>query len=518
MRDERGLVLLLCAFAAARVLLFALAFPPFHPIDELAHFDVVLKYAHGGAPSAIGGITPEATELYMLYGWGAAIVRPSVLALQKEPEYREAWDALSRVPIWSLPAASRAGAVQFLQSNEEWRRNRNHEDTQPPLYYALAGAWDRIGAALRVGGGSRVYWIRLLGVPFAALLVWLGWRLALQCWPEGPAPDGPAPEGPTPEGCASLRLGVPVLLAALPQDCLYGISNDALSPPLFAAAFVLLAAMMAGPLAWPSALAAGALAAAAVLTKNTNLVIAVPLAVAALASLRRLRQGGRRGEIASLAALGAAAVLPVALWWTRSWMVAGDPTGGRLPARALGWSLKAVSELGDHPVFHSGALVWPFWHDLMATYWRGELPWHGAPMSFTALDVLFSGSSAVFLALAAWQAWRARARAEGAVLGLGLASVLSAVGFLLALSVAVRFNPEASFLPSPGYPFFANGRLIGGTLVPFAVLYVAGLGRLTRRPLVIIVALALGLTVVEYALSLGVFRSPYNWFHLVTPR
>lgn len=508
MRDERRVVALLCAFAAARVLLFALAFPPFHPIDELAHFDVVLKYARGGAPSAIGGITPEATELYMLYGWGAAIVTRGVVSLQKEPEYRESWDALSREPIWRLPPASRAGAVQFLQSNEDWRRNRNHEDLQPPLYYTLAAAWDRVGAALGVGGGSRVYWIRLLNVPFAALLVWLGWRLALQCWPSGPAP----------EGRASLRLGVPVLLAALPQDCLYGISNDALSPPLFAGAFSLLAAMMVGPLAWPRALAAGAVAAAAVLTKNTNLVIVVPLAVAAVASLQRLRRTGRRGELASLAALGAAAVLPVAVWWTRSWMVAGDPTGGRLTAHALGWSVKPVAELGDHPLFHSGALVWPFWHDLMATYWRGELPWHGAPMSFTALDVWFSGSSAALLALAAAQAWRSRAHAEGAVLGLGLASVLAAVGLLLALSVALRVNPEPGFLPSPGYPFFANGRLIGGTLAPFALLYVAGLTRVTRRPLVVIVALALGLTVVEYALSLDVFRSPYNWFHLFTVR
>ena len=508
------MVTLLCAFAAARVLLFALAFPPFHPIDELAHVDVVVKYARGGAPRAIGAITPEATDLYMLYGWGAVVLSTGAMALEKEPEYREPLDPrFSLVPVWSLPPAKQAAAVVFLRSNEAWQRNRNHEDLQPPVYYTLAAAWDRVGAALGVGGGSRVYWLRLLNVPFAALLVWLGWRVARLCWPEGPAPEGSVPDGP-----AALRLGVPVLLAALPQDCLYGVTPDALSPPLFAAAFGLLAAMMLGPLAWPNALAAGALTAATVLTKNTNLVIVVPLAAAVLTSLRRLRRIGQRAELASLAAVGAAAVLPVALWWTRHWLVAGDPTGGRAAARALGWSLNGIAELASHPVFHSRALVQPFWHDLLATYWRGELPWHGAPMSFTALDVWFSVSSALFLALAARQAWRARAHSEGAILGVSLASFLAAVSLLLALSVAVRFNPEAGFHPSPGYPFFANGRLIGGTLAPFALLYVAGLGRLTKRPLVVIVALALGLTVVEAALSLGVFRSPYNWFHLVTPR
>lgn len=69
--------------------------------------------------------------------------------------------------------------------------------------------------------------------------------------------------------------------------------------------------------------------------------------------------------------------------------------------------------------------------------------------------------------------------------------------------------------PSPGCPFLSNGRLIRGTLVPFATLYLAGLGAVTRRPLVIVIALALALTVAEFVLSLDVSRSRYNRSHLV---
>ena len=136
-------------------------------------------------------------------------------------------------------------------------------------------------------------------------------------------------------------------------------------------------------------------------------------------------------------------------------------------------------------------------------------------MSFTTLDIWCSGSSALFLALAASRAWRARAHAAGALLGLGFASFVAAVGVLLTLSVVFRFSDLESMRPSPGYPFFSNGRLIGGTLVPFATLYLAGLGAVTRRPLVVVMALAPARTVAEFVLSVDVFRSRYNWFHLV---
>ena len=49
-RNERFLILMLCAVAAFRVFIFSAAFPFFSNIDENLHFDLITQYSHGQIP------------------------------------------------------------------------------------------------------------------------------------------------------------------------------------------------------------------------------------------------------------------------------------------------------------------------------------------------------------------------------------------------------------------------------------------------------------------------------------
>jgi hypothetical protein len=96
-----------------------------------------------------------------------------------------------------------------------------------------------------------------------------------------------------------------------------------------------------------------------------------------------------------------------------------------------------------------------------------------------------------------------------------------ATGLLVLLSLAFVF--DATTNPSASRPYFLQGRLISGVLLPFLLLYVRGLevatARLparTARALggAAIVALALAVSISEVVLAWPVFGSQYNAFHL----
>lgn len=492
MVNERRAVLLLCAFAALRVFMYAAAFPPFNPIDEIAHVDTVLRYAHGDPPRGVDPVLRDTAELFVLYGMGVS-VEPGGVQVYKEPEYREpARRDGPPAPLWRVPPGARDTLMADVFAR--WHGG-NHEAVEPPMYYALAGLWDQIGRrVLGLRGGPRFYWLRFLNALFAAALVWIGWRAtSLAAFP------------------TDVRWGVPLVLATIPQDSLYAVTNDALSPVLFGAAFTRLVSMVPGPVAWTRAALAGGLVAATVLTKYTNAPIAVPLVMAGGASLARWRRHGRGAELASLAALVSAASVPLAAWWVRTWIVAGDPLASGVKSASLGWAVTPAALITEHPLFRSSAVISPFWHDLMRTFWRGEFPWRGVPIGWLPLDVWFSVSSALLVALAAGHAWRTRRRGDGQVLTIAGLTFTVAVGLMLWLSIAFRFSVW-SLRPSVEYPYFSSGRLIAGTLVPFALLYVEGVRCLVRRPVPVIAGLMIVITTVELVLSLDVFSSSWNWF------
>ena len=489
-RHARLVVLGTCLLAGFRVLLFGAAFPFFSNTDEQAHFDLVYKYAYEGIPRGIVAFSPEAAQLIVAY---------------ESPEYlhESSTSDPTPPPLWKLPAgADRSFGEQSLLSQRLQRLN--HESTQPPVYYAVAAAWYRLGKAFGVTGGWELYWVRLLNVLVFVGVVWASFR-----WMRWVVPES-----------SYLALGVPVLLAAFPQAVIYTINGDVLSPLLFGAAFFGLSRLDLLSAPSPSrALAIGLAAAGAFLTKVSNLAIIVLLAVSAAVLVRRSIRDGRRW-IGVAATVALACGLPVALWMTRNLIVLGDLTGSADKARLLDWSLKPAAELLNHPIFSLNGIV-TFCNTVMTSYWRGEVVWHGAIMAWRWSDAFFSLSSAVFVAAAAVRYLRRSSTEENAARTLGRASLLVlAVSFFFLFSLSVMFDFGRCLAPSREFPYLASGRLIWGTVAPFLFLYAAGLDEalsalgLRRYRTLALLLIATSALASEAAISAPVFRSEYNLFHL----
>src|SRR3989442_9154787 len=90
----------------------------------------------------------------------------------------------------------------------------NYGAVEPRLYYAVAGAWHRLGGAFGVAGGSLFYWTRFLNVLLATVTVVVAGAAARLAVPESPA----------------LAVGVALFVAVVPRGGFYGGSNDALVP------------------------------------------------------------------------------------------------------------------------------------------------------------------------------------------------------------------------------------------------------------------------------------------------
>jgi hypothetical protein len=237
----------------------------------------------------------------------------------------------------------------------------NDEAAQPPLYYTLAGLWWRLGKVCGIEGGHLLYWLRFLNVLFMAALVWLGHAAARTIFPEN----------------SFLRLGVPALLAFIPQTAFYAIQNDALSPLCFGAAFILLVKFFQAET--PGArlgAAAGLALAATFLTKISNLPLLAVSGIFIALKIAQLARGGKlRRSVSPFAALFYCAALPMVAWlaWTKCNF--GDFTGTAAKIRFLGWTHKPFAQWWHHPIFTPPGF-WIFIHDLLSTFWQGEILWH----------------------------------------------------------------------------------------------------------------------------------------------
>src|SRR5712664_933896 len=70
------IVIALCAATAIRVFVFAAAFPFFNNVDEQAHVDLVVKYAHDKPPRGLEPFASEAAHYFTLYSTPEYFVRP----------------------------------------------------------------------------------------------------------------------------------------------------------------------------------------------------------------------------------------------------------------------------------------------------------------------------------------------------------------------------------------------------------------------------------------------------------
>jgi hypothetical protein len=488
---ERVVLSVIVVAAVARVLFFAAAFPLFNNLDELAHIDLVIKRA-AGLPSAYDEPYAMATrEIAFVYATGIATNGRQVV-IYRSPEYTLPLStAETPAPVWMMPVEVRRVIAPTALAS--WPA-RNHEAYEPPLYYVLASWWARLGALLGLREARLVYWIRFMDALIVGTLVVLAAAYARTYDSTSQA----------------LRLGLPLLVAAIPQDAFYSVTNDALSPLVGGLAIYRGLRLAGGEMIRVrDAALVGGLIGLALLTKLTNvLVIAmVPL----LVGLSWRRSIGDVGRLVGGLAAGAA---PLVLWQTTAG-AAASRAGGK--AALAGWSYRPLAQLSEHPILTvQGAAT--FLHGLLSTLWRGELAWHRVPLAMPAMDAVYSLSS---LALVAAAVVRLRVESRPAPRRATLVSLAAFMtGVLILAGLSLIFDFGESAYPSRALPYFAYGRLIGAALLPFAALYVYGLEAVLSRTLLrgrelTVIAVLIGLaTLTELVLSIEPIASPYNWFHL----
>ena len=487
---ERALVLFFCLAAAFRVLIFSAGFPFFTNIDEDLHFDLITQYSHARVPRTFDLLKEESLTWIVPYASPEFLQRPDQFPDAKFPP-----------PLWKQSPTE--AAPELAATKAAWSTEINFESSQPPMYYALASVWWRIGQRIGLTGIQALYWIRFLNVPLIAIVIWLGYLTARIIAPER----------------VDLRISVPLLLAFIPQNVFYAINNDVLSPICFGALFLCLLQWLR---AKTPSLSLGALTglaiAATYLTKLSNLpLIAVALAaiIAKLASITRQKPGA---GLITFAALILCAAIPIGGWmiWTKYQF--GDLTGSTAKIALLGWTRKPFADWWHHPIFTPRGF-WVFWSDLITNFWRGEVRWHSHPLGSGVADGFYAISLLVLLgaAVVGLRKQAGLSTFQRQAIAVAALTFVATVAFLVLLSIQFDFGNCIN--PSRAHPYFTSGRLLSGALIPFALLYVYGIYFLLRRisavlPLIVLGVIVAFVTTSEILINRVVFASEHNWFHL----
>lgn len=489
---ERTIVCLLCLLAGVHVFVFSAAFPFFNNVDEQIHFDLVVKSAQGHVLRALEPVSDETVRYIVLFG------SQEYLAVSTNST-----DGQLATPLWKEPLEKVRPIL--IAKMATWRSVTNYEASQPPLYYTLAGAWWHLGTLCGFHDAFLLYWVRFLNVFLVAALVWLGFVAARMIFPDN----------------LFLRLGVPALIAFMPQTAFYSIQNDVLSPLCFGAAFILL-------LRWLQAdqpsrrlgILTGLALAATFLTKISNAPL---LAVSALAVLVKMWRWFRARELRAASptvlSLALCAGLPVMLWFAWCKIIFGDFTGSEAKIRFLGWTHKPFADWWSHPIFTLHGF-WTFLSGNLTTLWQGEIMWHRKPLGLPGVDSVYAILSAGLLALALValiQRPAVTTTSQSRVLWFTLGCFAASVVFFGWLSVIYDF--QDCFYPSRAHPYFTSGRLLLGALIPFLILFVFGLDRALTRfgnfaKFFMLTGIILFMLISEITIDWLIFGNPYNWFHL----
>jgi hypothetical protein len=406
-------------------------------------------------------------------------------------------------PPWTQPVEKIK--PMLLSRQTAWGNVRNYEASQPPLYYTLAAPWWDLGKACGLHDGSLLYWLRFLNVFFIIALVWLGYFAARLVFPAN----------------KFVRLGLPALIAFIPQTAFYSIQNDVLSALCFGAAFICLVKLLrAESPGVRLGIFTGLALAATFLTKISNLPL---LAISALAILCKavqlVRAGKLRATFPSLAALAVCAVLPMAAWLAWCKHTFGDFSGTAAKIHFLGWTHQPFSEWWHHPIFTPHGL-WTFLSGLMATFWQGEIVWHRQPLASPVADVIYFVVSVFFVGLALLNLLpqsKTTTAPQRQALWFGFGCFAAAIAFLGFLSIIYDF--QDCYYPSRAHPYFTSGRLMLGALIPFLLLFVFGLDQALKKfgdaaKFSTLAAIILFMLIAEIAIDWPVFPNPYNWFHM----
>ena len=488
-RNEHLLISFFCVAAALRVFIFSAAFPFFSNIDEDLHFDLIMQYSDVQVPRSFDRLKEETLNWIVPYASPEFLFSPERFPYQKFPAplWKEPWSKVER---------------ELAATRATWSSEINFQSSQPPLYYALASAWWWIGKHLGLAGLQSLYWIRFLNVPLVAMMVWLAYVTARIIAPER----------------MDLRIGVPLLVAFIPQNVFYAMNNDVLSPLCFGAVFLcMLQWLRTNAPGFSLGALTGLAVAATCLTKLSNLpLVAVVLAVIVTRSIEIILRAPRTGLIA-LAALISFAAIPVGIWilWIKFHF--GDFTGSAEKISLLGWTRKPFGDWWQHPIFTPRG-VWTFWSDLIGSFWRGEVSWHGRPLRWRGADRFFTVSSLLLFAAAAVGLRKQTGLSPFQRQAIGSAILIFLGGVVFLALLSIQFDFGNCINPSREHPYFTSGRLLSGALIPLVVVYVYGVSWVLRRinaalPLVVLGLIVVFMTTSEILVDRVVFLSEHNWFH-----
>ena len=488
-RSEFRLVCLISLLAALHVFIFTAAFPFFNSVDEQLHFDLAVRYSRAQIPRGLEPLSPEAIRYIVPFSSHAYLTDGANLPDGKLPP-----------PLWTQPAES--VRPQIAASVAQWQNVVSTESTQPPLYYAIAGAWWNTGKLLGLTGGHVLYWLRFLNVPLVVASVWLGWLAARKVFPESPF----------------ARLTVPAIIAFMPQTAFYSINNDILAPVVFGVAFLLL--LKFGEVEIPAGRLAASLGLALAATFLTKISTLPMLAVSALFLAGKIlqihRQGNLRAAIFPLIALVFFTLLPVLAWMLWCQANYGDFTGSAVKIQQLGWTARPLAEWAQHPIF-SARGFWIFAGNNLATFWQGEFWWLRRPLALPALDVFYKLLTLLLLALALGRIFKSRQGKSRTALFFSLTCLAATFVFFALLSV--KYDFQDCFYPSRAHPYFTSGRLFLGLLIPILVLLASGLDfalqKFSEKTKFLLLGIWLAFMLAgEIVLDSRIFACEYNWFHL----
>src|SRR5512145_2345489 len=167
---ERAQLSVLVVAAMLRTLFFAGAFPLFNNVDEVFHIDLVIK-REMGLPTRPNEPIGEATrDLELRYGTGLGLEGREI-RFYWSPEYVDPRLPTGEVPLpfWTAPAAVQNAFEP--RAKALWPTRRNHEAFEPPLYYAIAARWARLGRGLGFGDARLLYWVRAMDAVIVGGLV-----------------------------------------------------------------------------------------------------------------------------------------------------------------------------------------------------------------------------------------------------------------------------------------------------------------------------------------------------------
>src|SRR6476646_2724066 len=422
--NERVLILLLCVAAAFRVLIFSAAFPFFSNIDEDLHFDLITQYSHAQVPRSFDRLKEETLNWIVPYASPEFLSSPERFSDRKFP-----------APLWKEPWSK--VEPDIASTRAAWSTEINFESSQPPLYYALAGLWWWIGKEIGFIGIQSLYWIRFLNAALMAIMVWLGYVAARTIAPER----------------LDLRIGVPLLLAFIPQNVFYAMNNDVLSPLCFGVLFL---CVLRGLRTEAPSLLLGTVTGVAIastyLTKLSNLPLIVIALAVILARLGAIVRRNPRAGLVALAMLLLCAAVPIGSWMVWLKLQFGDVTGSTAKITFLDWTRKPFVEWWQHPIFSPHGF-WVFWSDLIATFWRGEVEWHGRRFDWQIADRLYAVSSLVFIAAAVLGLTKLfpTSAFQRQAIAVAILAVAAGVAFLGLLSIQFDFGSCVN--PSRSHPY-----------------------------------------------------------------